>query len=371
MSPFLGSNGKVYRARIHDREGRRYIRSLGTRNKREAVLIETFCARCRERRDWRTLDAIIAGTISAGDAYFASIDGTLPELLDAKAEAAAIAAEPDLDALVNEWKPLARSAVYVRQVRAMIPEGTRYPVADFTRSAISKHLASLTCSEPTKNRHRVALSQFARWLVERDYLHSNPVRDVRGFRENDPRMVFYSREERRRVVSKSLPLHAIAEAFMWGAGLEVSAVLGLRREDVNLSTREVVARGQKTRWRTRVVRVTDDDAWAIIRQFLVPSHHLPASPLFQDLTERRLLESHQKACELARVPASTLHDWRHTYAVQALKDGLPAQTVKRQLGHSPHSTMLERVYSAWIPKSDADYLATNLAAPRKGAASNA
>ena len=38
-----------------------------------------------------------------------------------------------------------------------------------------------------------------------------------------------------------------------------------------------------------------------------------------------------------------------------------SQTVKRQLGHSPHSTMLERVYAAWIPTSDADYVATNLA----------
>ena len=28
-----------------------------------------------------------------------------------------------------------------------------------------------------------------------------------------------------------------------------------------------------------------------------------------------------------------------------------------KLGHSPHSTMLERVYGAWIPKTDDDYKA--------------
>ena len=50
MSPFLGTTGRTYKAHLHDREGRRYIRSVGTRNRREAVLIETFLRRCRERR---------------------------------------------------------------------------------------------------------------------------------------------------------------------------------------------------------------------------------------------------------------------------------------------------------------------------------
>lgn len=361
MSPFRGKTEQTWRGRLHDREGRRYVRSLGTRHKREAVLIESFCARCRERRDWRTLDAIIAGEVTAAEAYYASLDGTLGEVLDAKAAAAAIEAEPDLDALVAEWAPLARSAKYVRQVRGMIREGERYPLSAFTRAAISRHLASLACSEPTKNRHRVALSQFARWLVERDYLTQNPVRDVRGFKERDPRMVHYTRTETKRVSDMLLPFQRAAVAFMWGAGLEVSAVLALTREDVNLHTREVTARGTKNRWRTRTVRVTEDAAWAIIADYLARVHLLPRTPLFPGLTERRLLEAQQEACKLAGVTVSRLHDWRHTYAVQALRDGLPPQTVKRQLGHSPHSTMLERVYAAWIPKGDADYLSTNLA----------
>jgi len=354
MSPFLKGDGKTYNGRFHDAAGRRYMRSLGTRSKREATLIETWGQQLRTRRDWRTLSAIIAGRVDASTAYYALLDGSLGAVLDALDVQSAEASEPDLDTLVGEWATSVRSAKYVVQVRTMIPAGRRFPVSQFTRRAISAHLAALGCADPTKNRYRVALSQFARWLVEREILPANPVRDVRGFREHDPRMVFYTREEARAVVQRvPFPQH-YAEALMVGAGLEWGAVVGLHRRDVDLETREVQVRGTKTRWRTRTVRVTEAWAWLGIPEYLrfLP----PDAPIFPPtMTHRRALAAHKAACEAAGVTISTLHDWRHTYAIQALRDGLPPQTVKRQLGHSPNSTMLERVYGAWLPKTDEDY----------------
>lgn len=359
MSPFLSAGGKTYKARVYDRAGNRHVRSLGTRNRKDAVLIEGFLARCRDRRDWRTLDAIIAGMIRADEAYYSSLDGSLDAELSARSYSAAVEAEPDCDALVTEWATVARSPKYVRQVRAMIPEGIRFPVSSFTRAAVSRFLASLDCAEPTRNRYRVALSQFARWLVERDYLPMNPVRDVRGYRENDPRMIHYTREEAQSVLRRiDHDDERAVLALMCGAGLEFGAVINLRRRDINEQTREIAARGSKTRWRTRTVRVTEAWCWDYVARYI--RHSTPDAALFPGITERKLLERHKAACRAAGVPISTLHDWRHTYAVQALRDGLPPQTVKRQLGHSPHSTMLERVYGAWIPKTDADYVATNL-----------
>lgn len=363
MSPFLSPGGRTYKGRFHDAAGRRYLRSLGTRNKREAGLIEAWGQQLRERRDWRTLAAIIGGTIGAADAYHAAQDGTLAERLDAIERAASAEAEPDLDALVGEWAASARSPKYVTQVRTLITPGHRFPLSRFTRATISRHLAGLAVSDPTRNRYRVAFSQFARWLVEREHLAANPVREVRGFGERDPRMVHYTREEAQAVVRRLPFPQNVLEALMAGAGLEWGAVIGLRRRDVDLETRSVVARGTKTRWRNRTVRVTESWAWQIVERYV--RMLTPDAPLFAPtLTERGALKVHKAACAAAGVAVSTLHDWRHTYAVQALKDGLPAATIKRQLGHSPHSTMLERVYGAHIPTTEADYtprLATDLA----------
>lgn len=368
MSPYLKRGSTVYQGRVHDRHGRRYVRSMGTRNAKEADRVQAFCADLRTRREWHILEAIISGKMEALEAYLASFDGTLPERMSRIEQADAEASEPDADALVTEWSREARSAKYVRQVRTLIPEGQRFPISRLTRSTIAKHLASLSASGPTRNRYRVAFSQFCRWLVERDVLETNPVREVRGYKEHDPRMVYYSREERRRIVERTEWLrYGAAEAFMWGAGLELQAVLALRRRDV-VSMNEVHARGHKTRWRNRVVRITEPEAWAIIEAYI--RDFLPETPLFQELSARRMLEAHQEACALAGVERSTLHDWRHTYAVQALKDGMHPQTVKRQLGHSPHSTMVERVYGAWLPKTDADYVATNLATKAPARAAN-
>lgn len=371
MSPFRSAGGLTWKSRVYDRDGRRHVRSLGVRRERDAVLIEEYLRRCRERRDWRVLDAVIAGELRADEAYFASLDGSLAALLDARAAAVALAAEPDCDVLIREWVAVARSARYVRQVRAMIPEGERYPVSRFTRSAVSQFLASLTCADPTRNRYRVALSQFARWLVERDYLGANPVRDVRGYRERDPRMVHYTREEAQAVIRRLPAPHDALEALMAGAALEWGAVRALCRRDVDRERREVQARGTKSRWRTRTVRVTEAWAWAIIDRHVAAIH--PDAPLFSGITHGQALAAHRAACRAAGVADSTLHDWRHTYAVQALRDGLPPATVKRQLGHSPHSTMLERVYGAHLPQSDADYLpraATNLVTSGRRAATN-
>lgn len=360
MTPFRAKDAKTYKGRAWDRAGNRYVRSLGTRDKREANLVQAFLAERRRLRDWRTLDAVIASRLSAIDAYHASTDGTLVATLDELDAAAKEDEDTDLSPLVDQWP--ARSEKYRRQVRTMIPKGARYPLSRFTRKAISTHLNALPGSSPTRNRYRVAFSQFARWLVEQEHLPSNPVRDVRGFKENDPRMVHYTRVEALAVINRLEWPYCIIEALMFGAGLEVGAVLALRRRDVNLETREVAARGSKTRWRTRTVRVTEDKVWPLIASYMRGC--TPDAAPFARITERKALEAHKAACKAAGVQPSTLHDWRHTYAIQALKDGMAPQTVKHQLGHSPHSTMLERVYSAWIPKSDADYAKRETAAPK-------
>lgn len=366
MSPFRSPGAKTYKARVYDRAGRRYIRSLGTRLIEEARTIEAFLLACRRQRRWDVCEAVIAGPNNGGldafDAWQASVDGTLAEQLADRRRRQQRATEPDCDQLVAEWALTARSPKYVTQVRTLIGAGTPFPLSQFTRATIARHLRALPASNPTRNRYRVAFSQFARWLVEHEYLERNMVREIAGFGEHDPRMVHYSPEETQAVMRRLTAPADAAIALMAGAGLEVGAVLALHRRDLDLETGTITVHGTKTRFRRRLVRVTEPWAWAIIERHVRPM--LPDARLFE-LTHRQLRQAHDAACVAAEVAPSRLHDWRHTYAIKALRDGLPPQTVKRQLGHSPHSTMLERVYAAWVPARDADYLATNLATSRR------
>jgi integrase len=60
-----------------------------------------------------------------------------------------------------------------------------------------------------------------------------------------------------------------------------------------------------------------------------------------------VLDTHKRISAKLKIPVTTLHDWRHTYAVNSLRDGMKPTTVARQLGHRDAS-LVHRVYGRFI-----------------------
>ena len=149
--------------------------------------------------------------------------------------------------------------------------------------------------------------------------------------------------------------------MMCGTGMEWGAVAATRRRDVDLKPRTIHAHGGKTRFRDRIVRVTEDWCWPILERHLKLMH--PDTPVVT-ITGRQALRAQLEACERLELPHHTLHDWRHSYAVAALKRRDDPQTVKRQLGHAPNSVLIYRVYGAYLP-CIADLPATHSATRRR------
>jgi integrase len=55
----------------------------------------------------------------------------------------------------------------------------------------------------------------------------------------------------------------------------------------------------------------------------------------------------RRLCKTLGLPADYhLHDWRHTYVVQALQRGDDHARIRNQLGHSPRSVLLYTTYGA-------------------------
>jgi integrase len=261
---------------------------------------------------------------------------------------------------VSEWAKRA-NAKYVRQVRRLIPAGKRFGVSEFRRKRISEFLAALDCSGPTKNRYRAALSVFAKWLVEREVLESNPVRDVAMQKERDPRMVWMTWGDADRVSRAApQPLDGLF-ALMAASGVELGAALRLTRADVDLTAQTIHARGSKTAWRNRVVRYED---WAQGVLYRLTAGHVGASPLFPPMRHRRILAAFHGAQKAVGLSGHRLHDLRHTYAVNALKKGYKPTVVAHQLGHKD-ATMVSKVYGRFVP-DERDY-ATVATGRRKGA----
>lgn len=347
MTPFRARNRKVWKTRITLEDGRTGIFSCGTDDLATARQVVNAVKSLKRRRIWAPLIAVIEKRITLGrmfDAYESgSLDTLLKELND-----------PDLSELVNDWTT---NDAYRMQVRRMIPKGKRYPASRFTRKAVSEFLANLNqaprredepvraMSGSTRNRYRAALSVFARWLVEREVIDTNLVRDVRAHPSNAPRMTWLTREQAKKLLLALPPENRAMEALMASTGMELQAVQRLRRADISLTMRTARAQGSKTVWRNRVVVATEPWAWELVESFL--ANQLPETPCFT-VRGDTLLKTHQRVSKEQGLPETTLHDWRHSYAVWSLKDGISDTAVAQQLGHKDTS-LLRKVYGRYIP----------------------
>ena len=70
---------------------------------------------------------------------------------------------------------------------------------------------ALDVDHPTKHRYRAAASSFVKYLVKREFIVRNFARDIDGYGENDPRLVYYEIADAKRVMeSMGQPYAAIS-----------------------------------------------------------------------------------------------------------------------------------------------------------------
>lgn len=324
--------------------------STGTGDPVTAGRVVAFVKVMKARRRWDVIDVLLAKKVALPIAYDAYETGRLDALV-------AELSSPDLDPLVTEWSKTV-NAKYIVQVRSFIPSNRVFRAANFSRGTISRFLAGLTVSGSTKVRYRAALSVFAGWLVEREILPHNPVRDVRAAKPNPAREAYHERKDAQTLVENlPAPFNAI-EALM-ANGLERQVIARLARKDIDLDRLTVNAHGSKTRHRDRVIRITE--SWTVP---FIKAHLATLMPNAPVLTVRldRVLDTHKRTCRALKIPVTTLHDWRHTYAVNSLRDGMMAETVAHQLGHRDAS-LVHKVYGRFIV-DERDYATKSAIAPK-------
>jgi integrase len=331
---------------------------VGSDHRDVAVDVCRFLAWLRGRRESFLLDAIAEGKTTAGAAYTAYSDNRLNDFITELREGIT---DVDLEPQVAKWqRELARRkspnadtrAKYLHQVRTLIEEGKPFRRSAFTKQRIREWLSSLDVGQP--NRYRAALSSFAEYLTFEDILPANPVLHVRPARESEPRTKHLSQADAKALVdtfepgSKMQALHAL----MLATGMEFGAARAVDPADVTPTS--VYAAGTKRAHRKRTCEIPPRWrwAWAIARAEILK--HKPGTRPFADISVHESLRALKAALKRAHLDEEYVqHDHRHTWAVQALKDGLPLHVVAHQLGHRD-ATMTLRVYGRFIP-SGADY----------------
>lgn len=329
-----------WKTRITLPDGRTGVFACGTTNPEVAEDVERMVKTLRHDRMFAPLTLIFENRAKLGDTYDAFKAGALDQFLRAQSA-------PDLSRLVTEWP--AKTAKYKTQVRCMIPADAPFPATDFTKARIAGFLDSLTWSGSTKNRYHAALSAFGKWLSRKDLIPTNIVRDVDRATPNRVEPRYLDRVQAKALIG-ALPMpNRALEALMASFGAEWQVIERLTRRDVDLKKRTVHARGGKTPWRNRVARPTERWAWNIFAEYA--RNFTDNAPLFPGIREDTALRVHKAASKAVGLPHTTLHDWRHTYAVQARRDGYSDPIIAHNEGHKD-TTLIATRYGKHTPRPE-------------------
>ena len=353
MKPF--KRGRLYWARFPREKGKGAQRSLDVGDLDSAKDRCEFLSWLKRRgnQSW-LLGALADGTVEIGPAYTAYIDDTLAAFVERARHGDK---DPDLQPKIDQWmremerrrQPAKRQRdKYLAQIRTCIPAGEPFPASELTRQTVRAWLAKLTVGQP--NRYRAAMSSFCQFLVLEEVIAINPVTAIPASKESPPRRRHLSPDEALSLVrAMPQPFRAL-HALMVCTAIESEVALKLRARDIDREARVVMARGTKRAHRQRTARVYDtwDAMWAEVESYLAGAGLLPDAKAFPEATYYRSRAALQRACAALKVADYTTHDHRHTWAVQAVRDGLPINTVSHQLGHRD-AVMTLRVYGAFVP----------------------
>lgn len=355
---FRAKGKNIYQLRVTSRDGSLDpILSCGTTDPDIARDVERMIDGFRAQRKWAWIDLIAGKKVKLAEAYDAFVSGQIEGFM---ATALGLESDPDIDPLITEWAKKAKPR-YVQQVRALIPEGTPFRRSSFRPRVLKDLLDALDVGPNTRLKHKAALSNLAKRLLHDEILETNPVRDVElaPAPRADKALRSLRPEQAKKLVLAQDGEQRVIEALMVGSGVEWQGVERLTKgEDIDTKHRLIWAHGTKTArfgtFRDRWIEVTEDWAWAIVAAWIKPI--LPGAPIFTK-TERRALWAHNRTAATLKLPATTLHQYRHTFAkmwiargaVGGLRsDGRDLAWLKNQLGHAPESTLLLDTYGVEI-----------------------
>jgi integrase len=365
MTPYLPKGRTIHRVNVPRRDGGFRVCSSGTRDKNTARKIEQMVRELgrNELRAWDILEAVTSRRVALATLW----DWWVTDQRDLRKIRARVA-EVDLAETIPAWRRsvLLRAsedsaAHYAHAVQTfaaadgtilrstLTTERLRDWLGRRTRRKGKKDVAVLS---GTARRYHVAMSSFIDYCRSVGLLDVDPMADVPTPAAGAPRDRHLDTPEAIALVQGLPEPFRTITALLAGTGIEVSVALGLRVADFDHRNQEVRARGTKTKhagpWRDRLCKIATW-AWPYLEAALQGK---PAKALlWPDVDRWQVADATMDACEKLEIRDYTPRDHRHTWAVRAVKSGMPIELVSRQLGHKDGVLCL-KVYGRYVPRQE-------------------
>ena len=123
-------------------------------------------------------------------------------------------------------------------------------------------------------------------------------------------------------------------SLLWQTGLRVSELLSLKREDVDFYNQTIKTITEKRKGHIRIIPISSSLAGEIAK-WIADKQISAGQPLFE-LTRFRIHQIVRDSCLRARIDRkrSHPHTFRHSFAINCVKQGTPVLVLNEWLGHS-------------------------------------
>lgn len=194
-----------------------------------------------------------------------------------------------------------------------------------------------------------------KWAVEEGRLDRSPVAGIRKpQKQSRGRRSLISHDDHAKLVAAAKGDWKAFLSLLWLTGCRPGELTGLTAEAVDLTNRVVVLAEHKTAEQTGSDRliVLPEEAVPLLRDVMTrrPSGLLFPGERGRRLNPKNVADRMRRLCRRAGVSALA-YGYRHSFATDALSQGVPDATVAALLGHTG-TVMLHRHYSHLTSKTD-------------------
>lgn len=305
-----------------------------------------------EHRAWDLLETVTCGRVEIGRLY-----DLWTETKGNPIEMRRLLSDADLVPMVEEYLRVHAKNVrpdtlehIEKHLRALLPEGQSMLRSYVNTDILTQFVYGYGGKRNTLRKVHSDISGFFEYAtrVKRLFTVSPMVEVARPPREESP-VQFYELDTVERIIGYQPSWDRRAFfALSYGAAIEVTVLLGLKRSDFNRATYEVRASGTKALTRDRMSRVAEW-AWPFVSAYI--EDMLPDTPLFPDWNRWTASDWHRETLtDLKIQPKYPLRNARDHWAVRAARAGTPIAVIQNQLGHSSPMLTLSK-YGRFLPSA--------------------
>jgi len=231
------------------------------------------------------------------------------------------------------------------------------PIDSITAQQVEIFLAQQKVSKKTALNYHIGLSALWTWAVEEDLAKEHIIRKVKRIKPEKKAIKPYSEDDIRNMVNvinqtqiysrpgKRDSFHRLAHAdrnraiiyILLDTGVRVSELINLHIHEVDLRNRRILVMGKGSKERT--IPFSPRTGQVIWKYLTTKKEESWGNLLFvtnegRQLTRSRVLRILRTIGRRAGVMKVTVHRFRHTFAVNYLRNGGDAYSLQMMLGHS-------------------------------------